>query len=76
MSNNYEPPRKPESALPWYPVPPYRNEGWAIADIRGELVARFEARQDCEFACYAVNILAEWHRNDEEEQEENNGGER
>ena len=62
----YAQPCSPESPTPWYPVPPYRNEGWAIVDGSGELVARFEEKQDCEYACKAVNMLAEWRRNDEE----------
>ncbi len=72
MNNYNEPLRKPESALPWYPVPPYRGTGmWQAVDSNGELVAKFEERKDCEFACHAVNMLAEWHRNDEEDTEVN-----
>lgn len=33
---------------PWYAIPPYRNEGWRAFNVRGELVATFERRVDCE----------------------------
>jgi len=32
----------------WYAVPPYRNEGWTIANEKGELVATFECKDECE----------------------------
>lgn len=39
----------------WYPVPPYRNEGWKLLDDRGELVAVFECREHCEVAAELFN---------------------
>ena len=32
----------------WYAVPPYRDEGWTIVNEKGELVAPFERREECE----------------------------
>ncbi|MFW5753509.1 MAG: hypothetical protein ACOCV9_01790 [Marinilabiliaceae bacterium] len=31
----------------WYPVPPYKNEGWIIVNEDGELIATFEEKDDC-----------------------------
>jgi len=31
----------------WYPVPPYKDEGWRVMNEQGELVATFESKQDC-----------------------------
>jgi len=43
--------------LPWYPIPPYRNEGWKILNSKGELVATFEAREECDAVCQRMNEL-------------------
>ncbi len=41
--------------MTWYPVPPYRSEGWKVLNEKGELVATFETKNDCVRACEAVN---------------------
>lgn len=32
----------------WYALPPYKNEGWKILNEKGELVATFEDKTECE----------------------------
>ena len=39
----------------WYPVPPYKNEGWKIYNEKGELIATFEDRKDCEMVAELYN---------------------
>ena len=39
----------------WYPIPPYKNEGWKIINEDGEHVATFEIKEDCILACDLYN---------------------
>lgn len=40
----------------WYPIPPYNGGTWEILNEAGELVARFESREDCEKAAELYNL--------------------
>jgi hypothetical protein len=44
----------------WYTVPPYKNEGWRIVNEKGELVATFEQREDCEMVTDLANQREEY----------------
>lgn len=42
--------------LKWYAIPPYNREGWRIFNEKGELVAVFEDRAECEHAVHLHNL--------------------
>ncbi len=42
--------------LKWYAIPPYHREGWRILNEKGELVAVFEDRRECEHVVYLHNL--------------------
>ena len=42
--------------MKWYPIPPYRpSESWVIHNEKGEFVATFEDRKECEKVCELWN---------------------
>lgn len=42
--------------LKWYAIPPYNREGWRIFNEKGELVAVFEDRVECEHVVHLHNL--------------------
>lgn len=42
--------------LKWYAIPQYSREGWRILNEKGELVAVFEDRRECEHVVYLHNL--------------------
>ena len=42
--------------MKWYPIPPYRpSESWEIHNEKGEYIATFEDRKECEKVCELWN---------------------
>ena len=61
----------------WYAVPPYKiGENWKILNDKGEIVAWFEDREDCEKAVEVYNRATWWTpapEDDENKENRNNG---